>query len=53
MDMCTTSALQFAVELVEAVMSMHCRAKAKVKYCDDQFTNFISVGVFQRDTLGG
>jgi hypothetical protein len=40
-------------ELVEAVMSMYYGAKAKVKYSNDQFTNFIdlSIGVLQGDTL--
>jgi hypothetical protein len=38
---------------VEAVMSMYYGAKAKVKYSNDQFTNFIelSIGVLQGDTL--
>jgi Reverse transcriptase (RNA-dependent DNA polymerase) len=40
-------------ELVEAVMSMYYGAKAKVKYSNDQFTNFIdlSIGVLQGGTL--
>jgi hypothetical protein len=40
-------------ELVEAVMSMHYGAKAKVKCRNDQFTNLIdlSIGVLQGDTL--
>jgi hypothetical protein len=39
--------------LVEALISMYCGAKAKVKYSNDQFTNFIdlSIGVLQGDTL--
>jgi hypothetical protein len=40
-------------ELVEAVLSMYYGAKAKVKYSNDQFTNFIdiSIGALQGDTL--
>jgi hypothetical protein len=38
---------------LKTVMSMHYGAKAKVKYSNDQFTNFIdlSIGVLQGDTL--
>ena len=38
---------------MEAVMSMYYGAKAKVKYSNDQFTNFIdlSIEVLQGDTL--
>jgi Reverse transcriptase (RNA-dependent DNA polymerase) len=40
-------------ELVEVVMSMCYGAKAKVKYSNDQFTNFIDlrIGVLHGDTL--
>jgi hypothetical protein len=39
-------------EFVEAVMSMYYGAKAKVKYSNDKFTNFIdlSIGVLRGDT---
>jgi hypothetical protein len=47
--------LQYNVpeELAGAVMSMYDGAKAKVKYSNDQFTNFIDlgIGVLQGDTL--
>jgi hypothetical protein len=40
-------------ELVEAVMSMYYGAKAKVKYSNDRFANFIdlSIRVLQGDIL--
>jgi hypothetical protein len=41
------------VKLVKLIMALYCGAKAKVKYSNDKFTDYISlsVGVLQGDTL--